>query len=164
MAVRRPSPAAFREAVRSGLAQTLEAHERVVVETSSEVGARELLEAFDDHRIRYHSLPADTPPSRARNTARQHARAELVAILDADDVAESERLRLQRDHLATHPEIDVVGSALRLIRDDGSEIGLRRYPTDDRAIRAALRRYNAIAQPAVMARRRALQDAGGYAE
>src|SRR5690606_41619517 len=98
MAVRRPSPAAFREAVRSVLAQTLEAHELVVVETASEVGACELLGEFDDHRIRYHSLPADTPLARARNTALQHARAARVAILDADDVPEPQRRGPRPDH------------------------------------------------------------------
>lgn len=164
MVVRRPDPGLFREAVHSVLAQTLTDLELVVVETPSECDARAMLAEHGDARIRHLTVPSGTALARARNESIAFARAPLVALLDADDVAEPKRLESQAAFLDAHPDVGVVGTAIRIVRADGAVIGVRRYPESDADIRRAMRRFNPIAQPAVMVRRATLRDAGGYAD
>jgi len=164
MVVRRPDPAAFRAAVASVLGQTLSDLELIVVETPSDVAVAPLLAESEDGRLVHRVLPARTPLARARNAALALARAPFVGILDADDIAAPNRFERQVEFLQTHADIAVLGSALAVIAADGTPLGLRRYPEDHESIARAMRRYNAIAQPAVTARRAALEAVGGYAE
>jgi hypothetical protein len=83
-------------------------------------------------------------------------------MLDADDLAEPHRLATQLAHLRAHPEIGVLGSALTIIDGNDERVGVRDYPCDHAAIVAAMARYNAVAQPSVLARKQVLLDAGGY--
>jgi glycosyltransferase involved in cell wall biosynthesis len=164
MVVRRPDPALFRTAVASVLDQSLTDLELIVVETPSEVALRPLLAGLEDHRIGVRTIAPDASLTAARNAAIAAARAPLVAILDADDIAAPERLQRQAAFLDDHPEVAVLGSAILLIAADGAPLGVRRYPTEHEAIARAMRRFNPIAQPAAMVRRDAIEAAGGYAE
>jgi glycosyltransferase involved in cell wall biosynthesis len=162
MPVLGPHPVYFREAVKSVLSQTLRELELVIVEDPSESSARELLAGIDDPRVRLISNPTRTSLVDQRNRALAEARGEFVAMLDADDVARSDRLQFQLEFLRAHPHIGVLGSNLIIIDSTGAEIGTRNYPQDHDAIVAAMARYNAIAQPSVMCRRDVLVAAGGY--
>lgn len=100
----------------------------------------------------------------SRNLGLQEARGEFIALLDADDFCEPDRLRKQIEFLRAHPGHVLAGSALRYVDEKSRTIGSRRYPVTDGQIRARLVAYNCIAQSTVMARRQALLDAGGYTE
>jgi len=160
MPVLRPHPIYFRQAVESVLAQTLADLELVIVEDPSETSAAAFLPT--DSRIRHVANPERTSLVDQRNKALTEARGELVAMLDADDIAEPTRLEKQAAFLAEHPEVAIVGSQLTIIDPDGNVVGSRSYPTEHDSIVAAMTRYNAIAQPSVMARRSVLVEAGGY--
>jgi len=162
MPVLNPHPIYFREAVESVLRQSLRELELVIVEDPSPVDGRELLKGMGDPRIRHIRNPARTSLVDQRNRALAEARADFIAMLDADDIAEPDRLHKQLDYLRAHPDIGVLGSALTIIDSAGTQLGTRAYPLDHDAIIAAMCRYNAIAQPSVMARRSVLEAAGGY--
>jgi glycosyltransferase involved in cell wall biosynthesis len=160
MPVLNPHPVYFREAVASILAQQLADIELVIVEDPGESSAAELLPA--DSRVRHIRNPARTSLVDQRNRALAEASADVVAMLDADDIAEPERMASQLEFLREHPDVGLVGSALTIIGPDGKRLGTRGYPTQHDEIVAAMSRYNAIAQPSVMARKQLLLDAGGY--
>jgi glycosyltransferase involved in cell wall biosynthesis len=65
--------------------QTYGDWEAVVADDASEDGTAAAVEAIGNPRIRVVRNPANTGPAGARNLALQHARGELVALLDADD-------------------------------------------------------------------------------
>lgn len=95
------------------------------------------------------------------------ARAELVAIMNADDVALPDRLARQVAYLDTHPRVAAVGSQTRLLLDDGAGGAPRPgrvsdLPTEPAAVRAMLPRAAPLAHPAAMFRRTAALAAGGY--
>jgi glycosyltransferase involved in cell wall biosynthesis len=157
-----PHPVYFREAVASVLGQTIAELELVIVEDPSSSSARKLLADITDPRLRLLSNPTRTSLVDQRNRAFAEARGELVAMLDADDIALPDRLEKQLAYLREHPEVAVLGTNLIVIDEHGRDIGVREYPGDHAAIVAAMARYNAIAQPSVMCRRDVVIDAGGY--
>ena len=96
------------------------------------------------------------------NLGLHEARAELVAILHADDISEPERLEKQVKFMESHPEVAVLGTWLRVIDEDGRTLGFRRYPCDHDDIVRAMPVYNPIGQPSVMFRRDVALKHGGY--
>jgi len=131
------------EAVASVLAQTAGDLELIVIDDGSSDATPELLSRVRDARLRV---------------------AELVARLDADDVALPERLARQRSFLERRPEIGLVGSAAREVDAAGVPVRVVHPPEDDAAIRRALIRANPFVHSSVTLRRALLEGAGGYDE
>lgn len=164
MPVRSPDPTFLAEAVRSVLDQTLTDLELLVIEDPGPDGATAgpTISQFDDPRIRLITNPAPTSLVDQLNQGLQLARSELVARMDADDICAPRRLELQREFLDTHPDVDVVGAQLAIIDESGALIGRRQYPLRHDQIVSAMMRFNPLAHPAVMFRRRVVVEAGGY--
>lgn len=162
MAVLNPHPRYFPTAVESILGQSFEDFEFVIVEDPSETSAKELLGGISDQRLRLFTNPRRTSLRDQRNQAIGHSHSSLLAILDADDVAEPGRLQAQVDAMRSRPEIAVLGTDLLLVDADDRLLGLRRYPRGHAGIVSAMKRYNPVAQPSVMLRRDAVLAVGGY--
>lgn len=88
-----------------------------------------------------------------------NAPTELLARIDADDCAESDRIRRQVEYLCDHRKVGVLGTQMH--RLDSKEV-LTDHPTQDADIRWALRFTNPVAHPSVMLRRSAVLEAGNY--
>lgn len=162
MAVLAPDPRHFPTAVRSVLEQTHTGLELVIVEDPSERSAADQLAGIDDPRLRLIRNAERTSLVEQRNRSVRECRADLVAILDADDIAHPDWLSAQVATLRDHPEVDVVGTPLRVVDGEGSFVGYRDYPREHEEIVAAMPRYNPVAQPGVAFRRAAFEDVGGY--
>ena len=81
--------------------------------------------------------------------------------MDADDLSLPSRLgRLAQ--AARNDDADIVGSWAHLINGEGQRIGSRAPPTEDRAIRRAMRWTTPFLHPTVMLRRSFLLQVGGY--
>jgi cellulose synthase/poly-beta-1,6-N-acetylglucosamine synthase-like glycosyltransferase len=91
-----------------------------------------------------------------------HARAPLVARMDADDLSKPDRLERQVAFMRAHPEVCVLGSAYEVIDNEGRAQATVRLPTNDAQIRAALVWGNPLCHPSVMFRRKAVLAVGGY--
>lgn len=115
------------EAVESVLGQTLEDLELVAVDDGSTDGSPERLEhwAGRDGRIRVGRSPTPGIVS-ALNHGVRCARAPLVARMDADDVAEPERLALQVRAMRERPELGVLGTGASVLAETASP-GLEAY-------------------------------------
>lgn len=93
------------------------------------------------------------------------ARTEYCARIDADDINMPQRLQQQIDFLDTHPDVAVVGSAVKLIGEQDEMLGDGAAPVcSDADIRWRLRFCNAMSHPTVMFRRGAILAAGNYAD
>jgi glycosyltransferase involved in cell wall biosynthesis len=126
--------------------------------------ARRIEETFRDPRIRIINTASPLGLSGSRNAGLQEAHCDLIAFIDSDDFCEPGRLQKQIDFLDTHPDHILVGSGLRYVDEASRTIGYRSYPETDAEIKRKLVAVNCIAQPSVMARRRALIDSGGYTD
>lgn len=90
------------------------------------------------------------------------AKGEFIARMDADDIAYSVRLEKQYQFFINHPDSTVLGSAYDLIDENGLVQETIFPPTGDEQIRKALIYKNPICHPAVMIRKQALVEVGGY--
>jgi glycosyltransferase involved in cell wall biosynthesis len=157
-----PHPVYFPQAVESVLNQTLTDLELLVVEAPSQRSAADFLAKYADARVRHLRMEAPTTLVAQRNRGLAEARSDVVALMDADDVCEPDRLAVQVEYLQQHPETTVLGSEIQIIDEHGQSRGYREYPRDHEAIVATLPSYNPIAQPTVMLRKRRVLAAGGY--
>src|SRR5690606_19575412 len=107
------------EAIASLEAQTFADYEVVVVDDGSSDATPELLTAWARRDGRVRVL---RPPVRglvaALNAGLEAARGELVARMDADDVAEATRLEKQVAFLDAHPDIAACGTRVRYFPDE----------------------------------------------
>jgi glycosyltransferase involved in cell wall biosynthesis len=162
MTVRDPDPAYFHRAVASVKAQTIDDVELVVVEDPGTGGVSVGAAACAGLVVTHVRNAVGAGLAAARNQGIALARADLVAILDGDDECLPDRLERQVGFLDAHPEVAVVGSQIEVVDAGGTRLGYRVYPLDHAAIRRAMRRYNAMAHPAVVFRKSAVLAAGGY--
>ncbi|MBN9519684.1 glycosyltransferase family 2 protein [bacterium] len=96
------------DAINSLLAQTAQPEEIVVVDDGSTDDTAGRLAAYGS-QIRYHRQP-NRGVSAARNLGLRHARSELVAFLDADDVWHPRKLQLQLDVLHRRHDLGLLGT------------------------------------------------------
>jgi hypothetical protein len=151
------------QAIRSVLGQTLSDFELVAVDDGSEDDSASVLEDFRqrDDRVR----PFRTKHAgivAALNRGWQEARAEYVAVANADDLSLPERLALQTAFLDENDRVAVVGTLIETIDESDNRGRVLRFPTEASTVRATLRRHNCLAHPSVMFRRSAVAAVGGY--
>ena len=152
-------------------AQTLGDHEVVAVDDGSADGSGERLRerARADARLRV----LTTPPLGlvgALNRALGAARAEVVARMDADDVAHASRLERQAERLERDRGVDVLGSRVAAIAAAGGAVGVgmaayvawQNTLLDHGAIGRARFVESPLVHPSVAMRRAALVALGGY--
>lgn len=151
------------EALESVLDQSLTDIELVVIDDgSTDSTARKLSEhAAGDRRVVVHRHANRGRPA-SLNVGVKLARAPLIARLDADDVCLPDRLAAQLEFLKRHAEVVAVGGAVRLIDGEGHPFEESRYPLSDADIRKAFSYTSPFVHSAVMFRRDAFGEVGGY--
>jgi glycosyltransferase involved in cell wall biosynthesis len=151
------------EAVESVVSQTFADFELVVVEDGSTDGTSEILQRFADADPRVRILSQlNSGMVTALNVGCRAARGDLIARLDADDVAIPDRLEKQVAFLEENPDHVLVGGASIKIDGAGHEITRVRYPTSDSEVRRSLPDACPFEHSAVTMRREALAAIGGY--
>lgn len=146
------------ECIQSLLDQSLAEIELVILDDGSRDGSREVVRSFRDPRIRFLPQEVNRGLPACLNLGIREARGEFVARMDADDVCHPERLRTQVDFLEAHPEVDLLGTAVRLLKStDDREVV--RFPGDDATLRSQLPFGCPFFHPTVMWRRQRLVDA-----
>lgn len=162
MAVYDPQADYFRKAVASILAQRLQEWEMIVVEDPSPRMAAEVLQGFNDHRIRHIVSPARTCLVEQKNRGLEQACGEFIAIMDADDIAHPFRFTKQVNFLRSHPEVGLVGSQVGVIDSEDRLVGYRWFPSLHEDIRRDIIRNVPFCHPSVMFRRNVFETFGGY--
>ncbi len=153
------------ETLASLAGQTFGDFEIVAIDDGSTDGSTAILAEAAARDVRYRVITqANRGLVASLNRGLAEARAPLVARIDADDIAEPERFARQVAFLEAHPQVAVLGSAIRIIGEDGVFGRLQSYPRGPAAVAADMLHGCALAHPSVMMRREAVLAAGGYRE
>jgi len=146
--------------VESILGQTLEDLEVVVLENGSTDGSGAILRRYAeaDPRIHLFEEPRALGLVESSNRVVSHARAPLVARMDADDVSHPDRLRRELEVMHDEPDAVAVGTLADGIDSTGAPV----RPRDRwRLVRCAEAPF---AHGSAMIRRQAFEAVGGYRE
>lgn len=98
----------------------------------------------------------------ALNTGLAMVEAPLVARMDADDLARSDRLERQLATFEKRPELLALGGQVMRIDAEGGELGMGRYPVGTGACCGRLLFSSPLCHPAVMMRTDAVRRLSGY--
>ena len=150
----------MRRAIDSVLAQTVEDFELIVVDDGSDDGTGDVVRAVDDPRVRYVRRPHAGLPA-TLNAGLAEARAPVVAVQDADDWSQPQRLERSLEILESRPEVAVVGSRMPEVDGDGRELTAR-APFAAGDAYHTLMRFNPISNPSSAYRRDVVMALGGY--
>jgi glycosyltransferase involved in cell wall biosynthesis len=154
----------IRQAIDSALRQTLADFELIVIDDASTDGSLQMVQVYSDPRIHIIENSVQKGPSYSRNKGLERARGDYIAILDADDIALSDRLRIQSDYLDATPDVSLVGSSSETIDQEGNILGQDRVRRDPLTLRWLLLFGNCFVHSTVMFRRDAVESGGGYDE
>lgn len=155
------------EAIRSVLRQDYTDLELLVWDNRSTDDSADIVQSFDDGRIRYHLAPQHTTLAEARRQAFPLLRGDWVAILDVDDLWLTHKLARQMALADAHPDAGFIYCATRIV--GAGEMADYDLPFDrvgddlpQGNIYHRLLRGNYIAICALLINRRKLAALGGF--
>ena len=159
----------IREAISSVLAQTEADFELLVWDNQSTDHSADIIQSFDDSRIRYHRSDRHTSLAEARRLALPLLRGEWIGFLDVDDLWRHDKLEKQLNRVREAPEVGFCYCAVNLLdqsNGDGSahrDHVFNRQPNTlpEGRIFQRLLRGNFIAIASLLVNRRKLVDLGG---
>lgn len=147
----------LKEAVESILAQTFTDFEFLIIDDASTDGSIDIIESFDDPRIKLIRKPRNTGLTNSINMGLDLARGEYIARMDSDDISLPDRFAKQVALMDARPEVGVCGTWVAFI---GSQTGIERKETEPKAIKNNLFRTNQFCHPAVFIRAATLRENG----
>ena len=150
------------ESIESILRQTAADFEFIIFDDGSIDSSRQVISSFRDARIKMFTL-GGVGLAAALNEGLGMARGTYVARQDADDISAPERFDQQIAYLESNPEIDVLGTAITAIDQEGRRLRDYEYPLTDAEIRQELcQMRNPLVHGSLMYRRQRILDIHGY--
>lgn len=116
-----------RQSIQSVLDQTYMDFELIVTDDGSTDRTLEVLQSFDDARIKIVHDGQHKGLAIRLNEQIAMAQGLYFVRMDADDIMLPERLERQVSFVEKHPETDVVGSSAIIIDEDGKQVGWRSF-------------------------------------
>ena len=160
------SPTYFVRSLDSIFTQTLLPTEVILVKDGPL--SSELNDVIDFYLVKYSclkvfSLATNHGLGIALNEGLKHCSHNIVARMDTDDIAKTNRFERQLTIFEKYPDIDVVGAWIDEFEGDVSHVNsIRKLPEYDTDIKNYAKRRNPINHPVVMFRKSAVLAAGGY--
>jgi glycosyltransferase involved in cell wall biosynthesis len=149
----------FEACLRSVQRQTRPPEEIIVVDDGSRPPSRNFLARFAG-QVTILTMPANQGAAAARNVGLAHARGNLVALLDSDDLWEPEKLEIQAHYMARYPACDATHTAVTAFYPDGSERQFTDKPS--RLETADALQQTHVLPSALMCRAEVLRRVGGF--
>jgi glycosyltransferase involved in cell wall biosynthesis len=145
------------EAINSILLQTFTDFELLIIEGGSKDRSIEIIEQFNDPRIKLIQQEKSTKGlAAALNQGLRLAKGKYIARMDCDDISYNERLAKQVKFMEDNPTIGVSGTWYEIIGVKNKEI--LRYPQKHEEIKAMLFFMTPLAHPTVIIRKSKLNE------
>lgn len=159
-------PSFLRQSLDSVFLQSLKADEVVLVEDGSLTA--ELDSVVEEYSAKFPELkiiplPVNGGLGKALNEGLKHCSNDLVARMDTDDIAKSDRFQKQVSFMESHPEIDICSSWLQEFESDlPHKHDVKKVPVSHQEISEYIKSRNPLNHPSVIFRKDAVMKAGGY--
>jgi glycosyltransferase involved in cell wall biosynthesis len=101
----------IKETINSGLNQTFQDFELLVMDDGSTDRCAEIIHSYSDPRIHYHLCPHNFIAT--LNKGIEVSQGKYIARMDADDIMMPERLQIQFDYMETNPQITACGAYMQ---------------------------------------------------
>ncbi|MDA7926715.1 glycosyltransferase [Verrucomicrobiales bacterium] len=150
------------EAVRSVLAQSFSDFELIVINDGSSDRTADIIREIDDSRIRLIQHDQNSGLIAVLNEGISLAKGRFIARMDADDICEISRFEEQLAYFEANPNVGVLGTAIKIIDDEGRGGKVFEMPLLPEEIEWALPLFCPVAHPSVMMRADIIREAGGY--
>ena len=150
------------QAISSIINQSVTDWELIIIDDGSIDDSQSIINSFSDARIISYFLPENIGRINALNQACQKATGEFVAILDADDVAEENRLQVQLEFMDRNKDVGVVSAWAKFIDESGSIISYYRPPAFPSYVNELLSSEMVIVHSTMLIRRSILVDEFHY--
>jgi hypothetical protein len=150
------------KSIDSLIAQSFSDWELIAVENGSRDDSAAILSRYGDRRIRVFQLESNVGRTPALRYAFSKAMGEYIAVLDADDVAQPQRLQKQVSYLDSHPDTVLLGTWAEYIDGTDKVVGEWVPPTDPEALLTIMASENPIVHSSAMYRSTVAAEVGGY--
>ena len=154
----------LRQAVQSILNQTYKHFEIIIVDDASTDDSLRYLKSIKDKRVNLIKNLKNLGLASSLNIALRKARGDYIARMDADDVSLPRRLETQLEFLEKNRDIDICGSYVRVIDNDGKIIGQIKKPLADIKIKKELFWLTPLLHPTWFAKKEVFTKLKGYDE
>ena len=104
-------------AIESILNQTYTDFEFIIVNDGSNDSSNDIILGYKDKRIILIEQENTGLPV-ALNLAISKTKGDFIARMDSDDISHPSRLKKQLEHLKQNPEMDLIGSSVRIIDEN----------------------------------------------
>lgn len=161
------NPEHFKQAVDSILNQTTKPDEVVlVVDGPVPQALKEIIEIYEaDKRFHVIRFAENQGHGNARRTGLQACRNELVAIMDADDLAVHNRFEKQLEVFRADETADVVGGNItEFVGTQENIVGKRIVPVADEDIKEYMKTRCPMNLVTVMFKKASVEQAGGFVD
>ena len=153
------------EAIESILSQTYRDFELLIVNDGSTDNTSEILETFQDERIRIINNIENKGLTYTRNIALKEARGQFIAVMDSDDIAYPNRLAIQVEAFEKDSALALYGGQAKMIDENQKEIGfIEESETDPELLKVKLLFHNTFVHSSVMMRTAVFREFAGYQE
>lgn len=153
----------LRQAIESVLTQSFGDFELIVINDGSSDGSRQLLETFDDPRMRI-IQQRNRGLAATLNIGIAQARGRYLARQDQDDICLPGRFEKQIAFLEANSSVMLLGTAAEIWHGDSRTQRVMRHAADSPALKFGLLFNNYFVHSSVMLRRSVFEHVGGYSE
>ncbi len=136
----------LRAAIESILNQSFSDFEFVILDDNSSISIDHIINSYNDKRIKFYKNSSNIGIAESRNKLMDLAKGEYAALMDNDDISETNRLSKQVEFLDNNPDISIISSAYERLTDKK----IVKHPVNVRYF--DLLKGCVIAHPAVMFR------------
>ena len=160
------------EAIQSVLNQTCEDYELLIIEDASSDNSREIIQQFEDERIRVIQNATNEHICVSLNRGLKEARGKYIARLDSDDRWYPDKLEKQLAYMESHNNCGATFSWVNVIDEQGKsltaeesffvELFRAKNRSRDQWIRDFFFEGSCLCHPSAMLRRDVVTELGGY--
>jgi len=153
----------IRKAIESIIEQTYTDWELLIADDCSTDGTREVINSFDDHRIRSYHNDTNIHYLRTRTKLVSFVKGDFITFQDADDLSLANRLESLINEFKKDSALAMCGSFVQYIDEQGNKIPINdKKPTAYVEIKQQIKHRNIYTGPTIMVKTEIWNSVGGY--